>query len=88
MLWKKIKTGLSAGRVQSVAVKLVVDRERDIMAHQADHKFTLEGQFITDKKELFRAVYTSALSTKEGASKLLHARNGKQFVVTDVTKKP
>jgi len=88
VLWKKIKTGLSAGRVQSVAVKLVVDREREIMAHSAENKFALEGQFITEQKEQFRAVYTTSIPTKDQASSLLTSRSGKQFFVSDVTKKP
>src|SRR5438552_755500 len=44
LLWRKVKTGLSAGRVQSVAVRLVVDREREIRAFQAREYWTLEAR--------------------------------------------
>jgi DNA topoisomerase-1 len=88
VLRKKIKTGLSAGRVQSVAVKLVVDREREIMAHQAEHKFAVEGQFVTKDTESFRAIYIQQIPTKEKALQLLELCSGKQFVVDTVTKKP
>jgi DNA topoisomerase-1 len=74
--------------VQSVAVKLVVDREREIMAHSAEHKFALEGHFITKDASPFRALYTKQIATKDMAKQLLTAWAGKQFVVTDVTKKP
>jgi DNA topoisomerase-1 len=88
VLWKKIKTWLSAGRVQSVAVKLVVDRERDIMAHSAEHKFTLEGQFVTTDALPFRAIYTKQLTTKDAAKKLLTSWAAEQFKIADVVKKP
>lgn len=88
VLWKKIKTGLSAWRVQSVAVKLVVDREREIINHETKRHFATEGNFITHAKEAFRAQYTTALPTKDKANEKLQSRAWKTFIVTDVTKKP
>jgi DNA topoisomerase-1 len=51
VLWRKVRPGLSAGRVQSVAVKLVVDREREILAHKPTKSFKLSVIFKTDKGE-------------------------------------
>jgi DNA topoisomerase-1 len=49
-LWRKVAKGLSAGRVQSVAVRLVVEREREIQKFKADEYWTVEGQFTADKQ--------------------------------------
>jgi DNA topoisomerase-1 len=48
-LWTKVVRGLSAGRVQSVAVRLIVEREREVLAFKADEYWTIEGQFKTKK---------------------------------------
>src|SRR5690606_28200000 len=56
VLWKKVKPSLSAGRVQSVAVRLIVDREREINRFQAEAAFKIVAIFHTDNpKELFKA---------------------------------
>lgn len=55
VLWKKIRSGLSAGRVQSVALKLTVDREREIEAFKPQEYWSVEVLFQTDKREEFRA---------------------------------
>ena len=52
MLWHKVKKGLSAGRVQSVAVRLVVDREREIDAFQAEEYWTVEA--LLRKQEVIK----------------------------------
>ena len=65
-LWKKVYRGLSAGRVQSVAVRLIVDREREIRAFKSVEYWTIEADFLTKKDESFVAG--------------LRARNGKKFV--------
>ncbi|MFA6039539.1 MAG: type I DNA topoisomerase [Candidatus Peribacteraceae bacterium] len=65
-LWKKVYRGLSAGRVQSVAVRMIVDREREIRAFNAEEYWTLDALLETGKKEAFKA----------GLSK----RDGKKFV--------
>ncbi len=54
-LWKKVARGLSAGRVQSVAVRLVVEREREIEAFKTDEYWTLEANLLTNNKESFIA---------------------------------
>ncbi|MDD4319170.1 MAG: type I DNA topoisomerase [Candidatus Peribacteraceae bacterium] len=65
-LWKKVYRGLSAGRVQSVAVKIIVDREREIKAFKADEYWTVQAQLQTPSKESFTAE--------------LQKRDGKKFV--------
>lgn len=54
-LWKKVARGLSAGRVQSVAVRLIVEREREIEAFKADEYWSLDAELLTEKKESFIA---------------------------------
>src|SRR3954469_4925576 len=55
LLWRKVRSGLSAGRVQSVAVRIVVDREREIRAFVAREYWTLEATLLTAAGESFRA---------------------------------
>lgn len=61
-LWKKVYSGLSAGRVQSVAVRIIVDREREIRAFNPVEYWSLDAQLLTDKKESFKA----SLSQRKG----------------------
>jgi len=67
LLWRKVRGGLSAGRVQSVAVRLVVDREREITAFQPQEYWTIEGTFTPDGPDAaFRARLVSRDGTKYG----------------------
>lgn len=88
VLWRKIKTGLSAGRVQSVAVKLVVDREREIMQFAQTAWFAVSGHFITQDGSVFQAKYAQQVDTKNRAHELLAWWKGGTFLVDAVTKKP
>jgi DNA topoisomerase I len=62
VLWKKVRSGLSAGRVQSVALKLIVDREREIQAFTPTEYWSLDVDLATEKKEAF----TASLSKIDG----------------------
>jgi DNA topoisomerase-1 len=94
VLWRKISTSnknLSAGRVQSVAVRLIADREREINAFQATSHFKIEGLFtaddITGKSVTFKAEGKKQNSS-EDAEKFLSGCIGAEYKVTDVRVKP
>ncbi len=92
ILWKKIKSGLSAGRVQSVATRLIVDRENEIRAFKAEEYWTIEVMLRTDDGKSFKASYVTParnkfqLGNKEKADSVLEKINGKDFTVKDIKK--
>ncbi len=92
LLWKKIRFGLSAGRVQSVAVKIIVDREREINAFVPDEYWTLSAQIEKEKKS-FTAHFTKLDGKKfvpksaEEAEAIYSAIKGQQFTVKDISEK-
>ncbi len=88
LLWKKIKTGLSAGRVQSVAVRLVVDREREIMNFQSVSTFSVKAEFELDNGQSFEANLLKKLPSFEDAKSFVESCNGFDFQVGTVEKKP
>ena len=93
ILWKKVKKGLSAGRVQSIAVKLIIDRENEIKAFVPEEYWTLEGQFKKEKKSFTANYYGTtaekAFLDKEATVKSVmdELSEKKPFKVTKVTKK-
>ncbi len=88
VLWKKIKPGLSAGRVQSVAVRLIVERERDIKAFTSEASFKITAQFKTNEGSVFRAHLNTTFATKEEAEKFLKQNMKSSFAVASLDKKP
>lgn len=91
VLWKKVKPSLSAGRVQSVAVRLLVEREREIMEFQPTQYYRITAQFCqTDAPErvLFRAELNRRFSTREEALQVLEQCNGASFSVAGSEDKP
>ncbi len=88
VLWKKIKPGLSAGRVQSVAVRLIVERERDIEAFKPEASFKISAQFKTGSGSVFIAKLNKTFASKEEANTFLEKNIGADFSVAKLDKKP
>ncbi|MDR3644833.1 MAG: type I DNA topoisomerase [Clostridia bacterium] len=92
-LWRKIRPGLSAGRVQSVCVRLIVDREQEIAAFTAEEYWTIDAQLLAKgtKKPFAARFYGNAggkieIKTKEQADAILSALSGAAFTVSGVKK--
>ena len=89
VLWKKVKSGLSAGRVQSVSVRLIVDRENNIKDFKSKKSYFINAEFTTPKGELIKAEMINNLSTdKDGVRDLLSSFINSEFKVSSVEKKP
>lgn len=93
LLWRKVRKGLSAGRVQSVASKIICEREREIEAFKPDEYWNLKGIFISSKnKQSFEAQLHSKgkkkidLKSKQEVDQVLAAIKGEDYTVTKVQK--
>lgn len=88
VLWKKIKQGLSAGRVQSVAVRLIVERERDIQNFESSSAFRVTANFFNKKQKIFKAEAPVRFKTKAEAITFLNDCISSNFSITSLEKKP
>lgn len=88
VLWRKVKGGLSAGRVQSVAVRLIVEREREITGFTPQASYRIDAEFSTEDGKSFKAKIPKNFDTKEEAEKFLKDNIGANFKVADLTTKP
>lgn len=87
VLWKKVRPSLSAGRVQSVAVRLIVDREREIEKHKTESFFRVVGSFSSENGKL-KAEYSRQLKNENEATDVLQKCKNSTFKVSDVHQKP
>ncbi|HSX18253.1 MAG TPA: type I DNA topoisomerase [Candidatus Saccharimonadales bacterium] len=87
VLWKKVRAGLSAGRVQSVAVRLIVEREREITDHKPESTFKVTAIFDAKGEEL-AAELEQKISDINGAKKFLEFAKDANFSVASVEQKP
>ena len=88
VLWKKVKPSLSAGRVQSVAVRLIVEREREINAFKEQAYYRVTGQFATAAHATLKAEVQERFASKEAALAYIEACRDAEFTVTSVETKP
>ena len=89
ILWRKVKPALSAGRVQSVAVRLIVEREREIQDFVSEAAYRVTANFILpDGKTILRAELNRRLKTKEEAQAFLKACQQATFTIDEISKKP
>lgn len=88
VLWRKVKGGLSAGRVQSVSVRLIVERERQIQDFTPEAFFRVDAEFITNGSQSFKAKLSKNFSTLTEAETFLNANIGATYEVSNLEKKP
>ncbi|MBP6569627.1 MAG: type I DNA topoisomerase [Saprospiraceae bacterium] len=92
VLWRKVKNKLSAGRVQSVAVKLIVEREREIQNFNSSPFFKVIALFNVDNGRgetvALKAEYTTRIDNEQEAMEFLKKANGASFTINSIEKKP
>lgn len=88
VLWRRIKSSLSAGRVQSVAVRLVVDREREIQEFVSQSSYKIEALFVDQEGNLFTAICGKEYPSQEEAQDAIRQISQGSFVIQSVERKP
>lgn len=88
VLWRKIRPSLSAGRVQSVAVRLIVERENEIKAFKSEPYFRVTSQFSTPEGRTVKAELQRRLPDLDSACSFLNDCSSSKFTVSDITVKP
>ena len=88
VLWRKVKGGLSAGRVQSVSVRLIVEREREIQNFKPVASYSVVAEFVTEAGKTFKAKLPKNFNTKKEAEDFLSKNIGSNYKVADLETKP
>lgn len=88
VLWRKIKGGLSAGRVQSVSVRLIVEREREIQNFKPVASYSVVAEFVNEAGRAFKAKLPKNFNTKKEAEDFLNKNIGSNYKVGDLETKP
>ncbi len=88
VLWRKVKGGLSAGRVQSVSVRLIVEREREIQSFNAVATYSIVAEFTNESGKSFKAKLPKNFNTKKEAEDFLNKNVGSTYKVSDLETKP
>ncbi len=88
VLWRKVKRGLSAGRVQSVAVRLIVEKEKEISQFETTSSYKVSAIFLNQNKEIVKADLSKKFITLEEAQDFLKSCKGIPFSVNNIEKKP
>ena len=88
VLWRKVKPSLSAGRVQSVAVRLIVEREREIQNFRQEENYRITAVFRNDEGSEVKAELSRRFPTEEEAKAFLESCKESRFTVQDITTKP
>lgn len=88
VLWRKVKGGLSAGRVQSVSVRLIVEREREIQNFKAVASYSIVAEFSNEAGKTFKAKLPKNFNTKKEAEDFLNKNIGSIYKVSDLETKP
>lgn len=88
VLWKKVKSGLSAGRVQSVSVRLIVEREREIQDFKTNFSYKITAEFANSEGKTFKATLPKSFDTLEEAKQFLEKNIGANFKIASLETKP
>ena len=88
VLWKKVKGGLSAGRVQSVAVRLIVEREKEINEFKIHSSYSITAEFLTAENKVVKAKLSKSFATEQEALVFLNQNINAQFNIIDLETKP